>query len=542
MATELSRRGLLKGGVSVGALGLGGAASPLLGSTAHAALKASRGRTWAYTDLGGPRGVALGFPDANAQGTTVTWFTSGSVDPGTVIRYGVVPDGARDGQLYRALTDVRAGSSHPAPYGEGNLGHPSFGQPTDGELPVLVHRVQLPTFPRGSTVAYQVGAGDQWTPVRTFRPGIGDQAGFTLAHVGDHGRNVASHRTTAAIAALAPNAVVIAGDLSYANGTQPHWDTWASRAEALTGSVPLLPTAGNHESKDFNGDTYRARFAHPNPGRAWYSIDLHNVHLLSNTAGAFLRAEDPQAAGELVRDELTWMERDLAAAAARRAAGALDFIVVTQHFPLYTDHRTRGPVSAAHVAAQEQLFQRYGVDLLLVGHDHMYQRSKPMAYGVPTTEGAGYVQVCAGAGGQSLYEFTPVGTTETEIDGEQPWQRWSLWSEAWARQFSFVTYRVAGDTIEATAYGWDDVEGQNDIPTDPDTYDNDLVWVDPNAVDPDLAPRVLDRFRLLRKPPAAILAAAAQEPTLAAELLATLPEANGIVVENAAEDCTLHEH
>ena len=48
---------------------------------------------------------------------------------------------------------------------------------------------------------------------------------------------------------------------------------------------------------------------------------------------------------------------------------------------------------------------RYGVDVVLCGHDHVYQRSVPMAFGIPNP--LGYVQMMVGTGGQSVRLFEP---------------------------------------------------------------------------------------------------------------------------------------
>jgi acid phosphatase type 7 len=301
--------------------------------------------------------------------------------------------------------------------------------------------------------------------------------------------------------------VLLAGDISYANGYQPHWDSWAMQAEPLLSRVPLLPAPGNHEAKDFYGATYRARFAHPQRGRNWYAVDLGRVHLFSGTAGCFLTENDPATARDLITDELVGMERDLALAAARRAAGEIDFLVVAQHFPLYTNHESRGPFSPELVVAQEDILQRYQVDLVLVGHDHMYQRSHPMTYGNATPAGGvGYVQVIAGGGGAGLYDFADPASPD-----------WGEWCAAWSRRFSFVEYDVAPGRIVATAWGWDDKN--------------------PAAIDPSLAPEVIDRFVVERR-----LAAPVPAPRPAAAILANVPEAHGVVIRNVAEDCTRHSH
>ena len=496
-----------------------------------------------YGRIGYPRGLTLSFTsDKVTSERTVTWLTSGDVDPGSRVQFGVVT--SKGGMPKpKHLTREVEGSSELAPRG-------LFDEDTntvtaiEGDLEVRVHRATMSGLGKGERIAYRVGSPGAWSQLRVFDPTPASDESFRFTHFGDHGTRVASRRNTAAILARRPDFHLIAGDISYANGFQPAWDGWANEIEPLTGSVPLVTSPGNHEAKDFYGETYRKRFSHSNPGHSWFSLDYHNVHILSTSAGAFLAEHEPDTARDFVLDELVGMELDLADAAARRAAGEIDFIVVTQHFPLFTNHRTRGPFSPQYVLAEEQILQRYQVDLVAVGHDHMYQRSAAMAYGVPTTEQGGtvgYVQVDAGGGGISIYEFTPADLGEIGSDPANPPMQWGAWLEAWAREFGFVEYEVDGPVMIGRAFGFADVEGQNDIPQDPETYEDELVPLDADAVDPDLQPRQVDEFTLTRKPGPVVRAAAlpARRPT---EVMRGVPEASGILIPNLADDCTRHHH
>ncbi|MTV25490.1 metallophosphoesterase family protein [Nitriliruptoraceae bacterium ZYF776] len=553
--TGLSRRELLRHGgrtALLGAAGLGllGAAPARLvpDGRAPARMRVPVGGPFgdAYGAFGEPRGVGLTQTGAFDSTRTVTWLTSGRRDPGTRLRYGVVPPGTSAGAVAsgRTLDHEVRGRSVLAPHGRFDRDLGASRGPEAGEVEVRTHRADVTGLRPGQRIAYQVGGDGGWSPVRTWTvPGARDEFRFT--HVGDHGTTVAARRTTRAVQALRPDLHLLAGDLSYANGDQRVWDRWQQQLAPLAGQVPILYAPGNHEAQDFFGETYRRRFARPDPSVAWYGFDVGNLHVTSTTAGALIAGNEARAIPELLFEELRFLERDLADAARRRADGELDFLVVVQHYPLFTEHRTRGPFSPELVLLEEQLLQRYAVDLVLVGHDHMYQRSHPMVAGQPAGRadggdgpGLGYVQVLAGAGGQSLYEFTPIDLATPRFDPANPVQRRGRWSAAWAREFSFVAYDVQGPSIEATAYGWYDVEGQNVVP-DVDRYDEELVRVDPDAVDPDLAPRVIDRFTVRRKPQA-VLDAAALLPRLVGPLLGRLPEFRGRVVPNLAEDCTRH--
>jgi uncharacterized protein (TIGR03437 family) len=58
------------------------------------------------------------------------------------------------------------------------------------------------------------------------------------------------------------------------------------------------------------------------------------------------------------------------------------------------------------IAAEQQLvpiFERYGVQLVFSGHEHTYQRSRPLRHGVPVTSGVGTVYMVSGGGGGGLH-------------------------------------------------------------------------------------------------------------------------------------------
>jgi len=512
----VSRRTFLTGSAAVAtAVGLGRALPAAAGKPPVAAT-GPLADVYGYLDV--PRGRALGLAGSGAGARTVTWLTTGA-PTAQVVEWGVVPPGAPEGRLRNgSLLKHRAtASSATAPGGRFD---DSTGQTTavEGEHPVQVHRAELTGLPSGTQVAYRVGhPSTGWSEVELLAVPAAD-APFVLAHFGDHGVTAASRRTTAAVRDRRPDALLLAGDISYANGNQPTWDRWAGLAEPMTSIVPLLPVPGNHEAKDYYGETYRTRFTTPRGGANWWSADLGRAHVFAGTAGCFLTENDPTTARDLVVDELVAMEQALALAAVRRGAGEIDFLVVAQHFPLYTNHDTRGPFSPELVVAQEHILQRYQVDMVLVGHDHMYQRSSRMAYGRPTGTAAGYVQMCVGAGGNGLYDFAQ----ETDSD-------WGTWCEVYSRKWSWAEYLIERDSITATVHCWDD-------PT-ADTADPN-----PNAVDVTLPSRVLDTMVLRRKDDGIVAAAAAARTRSALEIVKGVPEVRGKVVRNLAEDCTRHHH
>ncbi|NUS44781.1 MAG: phosphoesterase, partial [Mycobacteriaceae bacterium] len=108
-----------------------------------------------------------------------------------------------------------------------------------------------------------------------------------------------------------------------------------------------------------------------------------------------------------------WVEQTLA---KHRADPAVDFIVCFFHHCAYSTteaHASDGGVRAAWTP----LFDRYQVDLVLQGHNHVYERTDPIRAGQPTrvaedhatvypaTDGTVYYTV--GSGGRPRYKFQP---------------------------------------------------------------------------------------------------------------------------------------
>jgi predicted MPP superfamily phosphohydrolase len=564
VTSPLTRRQLLRttGGAALGAAALGSTAfAPVTTAVTRPPQTAALGDAVTgplantYGRYGVPRGVILGQVGDPTTSRAVTWQTTGSVNPGTVVRFAKVAPGTdlRDLTL-NDLTQTATGSSQFAPSGlYEDDDNTTIG--IEGEHPSLVHRVVLPLEP-GEQYAYTVGDSDQLSPIEMFRPTPGHRDSWTFTHLGDHGTGPASRRTTRWLADhVRPDLHLIAGDISYADGYQPGWDQWQNEASPLHRSVPLLTAPGNHESKDYYGESYRQRIARPNQSKNWFSFTQGRVFFFSTSAGAFLGDQQTMRGATDLAQELVMMEIELAQAAARRAAGEIDFIVVTQHFPIYTNHDTRGPVSPAYVIAQEHLLQRWGVDLLLVGHDHMYQRSLPMAYGVPTgfapeDGGPGYTQIVAGSGGKSLYDFTDLKTFDivppdvsdpASIPAylESQTHRQGAWTGADLLQYCFVEYAVRPG--EMTVTGWvfpdfTDADGNLDW-SGADSYSD----IDA-AFDNDREPIIGDQITLRPKGALVLAEVARQRVRTPVEILADVPEAHGRPEWRIKDDCTQHAH
>lgn len=154
------------------------------------------------------------------------------------------------------------------------------------------------------------------------------------------------------------DALVLLGDNVYPDGDPALLDQAVLRpfAPLLGAGVPPLAVLGNHDVQAGHGDEIARLLGMP--GR-WYVATLGDALFVG------LDSTRPYCA-----EQREWLEDTLAGARAR-------WIVVALHHPPYSAgwHGSERRVRRAFVP----LFRRFGVDLVLAGHEHDYQRSMPLA-------------------------------------------------------------------------------------------------------------------------------------------------------------------
>lgn len=250
----------------------------------------------------------------------------------------------------------------------------------------------------GAAVYYRVGAPGAWSEVFTTHTAPKSIDKFMFTAFGDHGVMDPARQSLADITRDNPAFHVLLGDISYANGFQPFWDVWFDMMEPFAARIPVMPAIGNHEyEKDIGPISYLGRFSLPEDERQ-YTFDYGNVRFV--VVNTVLGLPDPQ---------LAWLD----AALAKARADQVGWIIVCQHFPLYGTTAGRG-FNMPLITRESAVLDRYRVDLVLCGHDHVYERSFPVLAGKPVTQerrryrkGVAPIHVIAGGGGAGLYKFAP---------------------------------------------------------------------------------------------------------------------------------------
>jgi len=226
-----------------------------------------------------------------------------------------------------------------------------------------------------------------------------DDSPITIAGAGDlcTPDTLGCSRTSDLIVAMDPDAVFTTGDNAYYDGTlaqfNAYYDPNWGRFKALT-----FPAPGNHE---YNGDGYFDYFnGVGNPGgiagnrsEGYYSYDVGEWHFI---------ALNSRAGGTVSSAQLAWLDADLAASTKPCTAAYFHYPLVSRGN--YSGYATMKPFYDRLYAAK--------ADLVLVGHDHNYQRYGKMdSFQVATTDGLR--QVIVGTGGAGVY---PVSGTHPLLE------------------------------------------------------------------------------------------------------------------------------
>lgn len=193
------------------------------------------------------------------------------------------------------------------------------------------------------------------------------------------------------------------GDMAYGDGTFPEFEERVFAVyRDLMSAIPAWPTPGNHEYKTGLADGYIGVYYLPEQApRAtdneyYYSFDYGNVHFISLDSNEY-RYVTTLGPGD--DDMLGWLERDL------EEAQDADWIIAFMHHPPYSSgsHGNTNWVLQVIVPMLEEA----GVDLVLAGHDHHYERTHPILGEEVAPDAANAMTyVLAGAGGAGLREAT----------------------------------------------------------------------------------------------------------------------------------------
>lgn len=317
-----------------------------------------------------PKHVHLGFPGQDTSRSVAMLWTTDTGTLASQLQYGVGADLA-EGDLTETVDGVSF----------------TFGGSDDDSY--RQHEVKLCGMVEpGETYSYRVGGEGHWSDIYTFTvpmaPGSFDT--FTAVISGDsRGSYEEWGELVAKMAAESPDIYLFSGDMVETGTNQREWYSWWEASEDVFAESFFVPAIGNHE---FVSSNYFAQFSMPN-NEQYYALEYGNMMVV-----ALIDVLVDQSVIDF--DQVSYMDNTFGKSDA-------DWKVAMHHIPTYSVCSRHGSSELLR-GSWEATFEGTGVDLVLNGHNHIYERSVPIKEGKAVELGEGTQYLVSGGGGAPLYE------------------------------------------------------------------------------------------------------------------------------------------
>ncbi len=257
--------------------------------------------------------------------------------------------------------------------------HQLYASLIDGKNETRVHEVHVCGLQAGTTYYYKVGGPSRWSDVFdvTTGPVPGSTESFKFAVLGDSRDGEVVHaQLQEAINAHDVAFELFTGDAVAAGPLQVNWNSWFEATSGdfalqdLMARKPIFIANGNHENLALGLFT---QFAVPQQlsegegaqGEEWYTFDYGNAR--------FVVMNDTPVANAESQAQHAWLDATL---------GAVDRAQQPWLFVMH--HRSLYSCGGAHSsdlelrAIRQLIIDAHEVDMVWSGHDHLYERSKPI--------------------------------------------------------------------------------------------------------------------------------------------------------------------
>jgi hypothetical protein len=269
---------------------------------------------------------------------------------------------------------------------------------------VTEHSITLKGLKPYTKYYYAVGGlkdtlqGDENNYFSTL-PEAGKTVPIRIAAFGDCGNNSVNQRNVKAqvlrfMGKNEPNAWILLGDNAYEDGTDSEYQSkfFNIYKDDLLKKIPLFPAPGNHDyhdrdltakyAQETHETAYYQNFSMPTEGesggvpshtQAFYSFDIGNVHFIS--LDSYGKEDKAYRLYDTIGPQVQWIKKDLAANKNK------DWVVAFWHHPPYTMGSHNSDKEDELIKIRENfigIIERAGVDVVLNGHSHGYERSRMM--------------------------------------------------------------------------------------------------------------------------------------------------------------------
>ncbi len=303
------------------------------------------------------------------------------------------------------------------------------------------HSVNFTSLDPGKTYAYRVGSGTDASEWFKFTTASASRDPYTFLYFGDSqmGSNSLYSRVIRQAYRSVPDArlMLFPGDL-VDGGTgsllqDNEWGAWHEAAGFINAEIPVMPTPGNHEYYN-PGDRnrrelnryWRPGFTLPENGPAGleetaYSIDYQGVRFIIVNSDEMMRNE------EFAVRQTQWVDELL-------QNNPCKWTVMAFHHPLFSTSARRDNKVVRE--SLKPLIDKYGVDLVLNGHDHTYARGSVMPDG----------EEKKGKRTGTVYVVSVSGSKQYQQDAAPWWDLGLTYTQTWQ------AITVDGNELEYRAY------------------------------------------------------------------------------------------
>jgi acid phosphatase type 7 len=267
------------------------------------------------------------------------------------------------------------------------------------------HMVKIDGLKPGTRYYYSIGSmqdtlqGDESNYFSTL-PVVGTEVLYRIGVFGDCGNNSINQRNVrnAFLKYLDSsylNAWILLGDNTYPDGEDAEYQIkfFNMYKDQLLKKYPLFPSPGNHDyhyvefTASYAQQSHEVAYYHnfsmpangeaggvPSHSQSYYSYDIGNVHFLS--LDSYGKADEGTRMSDTLGAQAQWVKKDLEANKNK------EWVVAYWHHPPYTMGSHNSDRTEELTKIRENfitILERYGVDLVLCGHSHDYERSKLMS-------------------------------------------------------------------------------------------------------------------------------------------------------------------
>ena len=241
-------------------------------------------------------------------------------------------------------------------------------------LIVNYHSVVFENLNPNTLYAYRVGNDENWSEWIQFKTANDTYSPTQFVYFGDAQNDILNHwsRVIRMAYQTAPNAsfVIHAGDLVDSAHKDNEWAQWFKAGGFIHSQWTAIPVVGNHEFQRFDGYEgslprrlsiqWRPQFTLPVEDNldsmlheTVYTVEYQDILILVLNSTGHLEKQTDYIKQKLSNTDAKWK-------------------VVANHHSVFSPAEGRDFEYARKV--WKPLFEKYGVDLVLNGHDHTYAR------------------------------------------------------------------------------------------------------------------------------------------------------------------------